>query len=263
MSSDRRHAERVREVFARQAAAFEDHRHNHVLTEDSQWLFASLRCEPQDLLLDVAAGTGHAARALAGRVALAVAIDLTAEMLQAGKASAEAQGLRNVIFLQGDALALPFLDQSFDVVISRFATHHIERAEHQLAEMARCLRPGGRLALADVVADEDPEIAARANRLERMRDPSHTRTLRVSEMVAEVQALGCEQVNVETRAAPHEVQPWLTRAKTPSEVANAVVAELRAEVAGGPATGLRPFERDGELWLTQTWACLSAVKPVA
>jgi ubiquinone/menaquinone biosynthesis C-methylase UbiE len=263
MSSDHGHAKRVREVFARQAATFEDDRHNHVFTEDARWLFESLRCEPQDLLLDVAAGTGHAARSLAGRVALAVAVDLTREMLQAGKASADAQGISNVVFLQGDALALPFLDESFDIVISRFASHHIERADVQLAEMARCLRAGGRIALADVVADEAPEIASMQDRLECMRDPSHTRTLPVSEIVAEMQALGLADVRVQAKAMPHELARWLFRANTPTEIAERITAELRAEVAGGSATGLRPFERDGELWLTQTWACVSAVKPQA
>ncbi len=88
MSTADGHAERVREVFSRQAAAFEDHRHNHALTEDSAWLFEGLQCGPQDMLLDVAAGTGHATRALASRVLVAIAIDVTAEMLAAGKASA-------------------------------------------------------------------------------------------------------------------------------------------------------------------------------
>jgi ubiquinone/menaquinone biosynthesis C-methylase UbiE len=179
MSTADGHTERVREVFSRQAAAFEDPKHNHALTEDSAWLFEGLQCGPQDMLLDVAAGTGHAARALASRVRVAVAIDLTQEMLQAGMAAARRAGVANVIFQHGDALALPFLDESFGVVISRFATHHIERPNLQLAEMARCLRPGGRLALADVLADENPEIARRQNDIERMRDSSHIYTLAV------------------------------------------------------------------------------------
>lgn len=262
MTNDQTHAQRVQEVFARQAAAFEDHRHNHVLTHDSQWLFRSLRCEPQDMLLDVAAGTGHAARALAGSVRVAVAVDLTEQMLQAGKEAAAKQGLSNVIFQRGDALSLPFLDESFDVVISRFASHHIEHPDVQIAEMARVLAPGGRLGLADVVADEDPQVARTQDRLERMRDPSHTRTLPISEIVAEMQSLGLQGVTVESRAVEHAVDPWLRRAGTPTEIADAVRGELRAEIAGGAPTGLRPAQRDGELWLSQVWACVTAVKPV-
>jgi ubiquinone/menaquinone biosynthesis C-methylase UbiE len=261
MSTDEEHARRVQEVFAGQAAAFEDHRHNHVLTHDSQWLFQSLRLRSQDRLLDVAAGTGHAARCLAGRVSVAVAVDLTPEMLQAGKASADEQGLANVIFVRGDALALPFLDQSFDVVISRFASHHIEHPDVQLGEMARCLRPGGQIALADIVADEDPQVARTQDRLERMRDTSHTRTLPISEMVAEMQALGLDQITVESRAVQHDVDAWLARAGTPNQIADSVRSELQAEIAGGAPTGLRPLERDGQLLLCQVWACVSALKP--
>lgn len=261
MSTDEEHAQRVQEVFAGQAAAFEDHSHNHALTRDAQWLFQSLRCEPRDRLLDVAAGTGHAARSLAGRVGIAVAIDLTLEMLKAGKAAAEQQGLANVIFVRGDALALPFLDQSFDVVISRFASHHIKHPDVQLAEMARCLRPGGRLALADIVGDEDPQVAATQDRLERMRDPSHTRTLPISEIVAEMQALGLGEITVESRAVEHDAQAWLARAGTPHEIADGVLGAMRSEIAGGAPTGLRPVERDGALRISQVWACVGAVKP--
>jgi ubiquinone/menaquinone biosynthesis C-methylase UbiE len=263
MPGDQTHARRVQEVFARQAAAFEDRRHNHALTHDSQWLFQSLRVEPQDLLLDVAAGTGHAARSLAHRVRVAVALDLTEQMLHAGKRAAEQQGLSNVVFQRGDALRLPFLDESFDVVISRFASHHIERPDVQIAEMARVLRSGGRLGLADVVADEDPAVARTQGRLERMRDPSHTRTLPISEIVAEMQSLGLEAITVESRAVEQPVDPWLQRAGTPTEIADSVRAELKAEIAGGAPTGLRPVQREGELWLAQVWACVTAVKPAA
>lgn len=261
MSTDEEHARRVQEVFAGQAAAFEDHRHNQALTHDAQWLFQSLRCSPQDRLLDVGAGTGHAARSLAGRVGVAVAVDLTPEMLQAGKASADEQGLANVIFVRGDALALPFLDQSFDVVISRFAAHHIEQPDVQLAEMTRCLVPGGRIGFADIIADEDPQVALTQDRLERMRDPSHTRTLPISEIVAEMQALGLDQITVESRAVEHDVDSWLARAGTPNQIADSVRGELRAEIAGGAPTGLRPLQRDDQLLLCQVWACVSAVKP--
>ena len=257
MSTADGHAERVRDVFSRQAAAFEDHKHNHALTQEAAWLFEGLRCGPQDMLLDVAAGTGHATRALASRVLVAVALDVTEEMMQAGKAGAQQAGLSNVIFQRGDALDLPFLDQSFDVVISRFATHHIERPDIQLAEMARCLRPGGRLALADVLADEDPEIARRQNDLERVRDSSHARTLSAAEIVAEMESLGLVQIEVHSRPVEHRVESWLARADSP-RAAEAVRAQLQADIGGGEPTGLAPFERDGEMWLTQAWGCVRA-----
>jgi SAM-dependent methyltransferase len=213
------------------------------------------------MLLDVAAGTGHATRALASRVLVAIAVDVTEEMLAAGKASARREGLSNVIFQRGDALALPFLEESFDVVILRFATHHIERPDVQLAEMARCLRAGGRLALADVLADDDPEIARRQNDLEQVRDSSHTRTLSVRELIAMMEGLGLEQIEVQARPVVHRAESWLQRAGSPS-AATAARARLQADLEGGAATGLQPFESDAELWLTQVWGCVRAVKPL-
>jgi hypothetical protein len=126
--------------------------------------------------------------------------------------------------------------------------------------MARCLRPGGRLALADVLADDDPEIALRQNDLERVRDSSHTRTLSVRELIAEMEGLGLEQIEAQTRPVGHRAESWLQRADSLSAAA-AARARLRAELEGGAATGLRPFESDGELWLTQVWGCVRAIKP--
>ena len=162
------HSEALERAFAQQAAAFEDPRFNRLFTTDSEWLFERLPLDPGDLVLDVAAGTGHVARRLAPSVRAVVALDATRAMLERGRA----QGVPNVIFVQGDAASMPFLDGSFDVVVSRFAVHHFEDPAVQLAEMRRCLRPGGRLAIADLVAD--PAAAAEQNRLEALRDPSHT-----------------------------------------------------------------------------------------
>src|SRR5688572_28625776 len=103
-------------------------------------MFERLRPSPHDLVLDVAAGTGHVARALAASVRAVIAVDATEAMLAAGKAEADRAGLRNVVFQRGDAAALPFADGSFDIVLSRFALHHFEQPAVQVREMARCLR---------------------------------------------------------------------------------------------------------------------------
>jgi ubiquinone/menaquinone biosynthesis C-methylase UbiE len=137
------HRERIQKAFTEQAASFEDRRFNCVFTAESEWLFERLPRTPDDLVLDVAAGTGHAARQLAPSVRSVVAVDATWEMLRAGRVSAVKEGHRNIVFLVADAAALPFLDASFDVVVCRFALHHFDRPEVQVAEMRRCLGPGG------------------------------------------------------------------------------------------------------------------------
>ena len=102
--------------------------------------------EAGDRVLDVAAGTGNAAIEAAKRGAEVVASDLTPELFEAGRARAEAAGVE-LEWVEADAEALPFEDESFDVVISSigvmFAPHHQEAAD----ELVRVCRSGGKIAL--------------------------------------------------------------------------------------------------------------------
>src|SRR5919205_1499818 len=152
------HSEAVKRAFTRQAPTFEDPEFNQLFTVDSEWLFDRLELEADDVVLDVAAGTGHVARSFAPRVRAVIAVDATPAMLERGWIEAKRAALRNVVFMQADATALPFVDGSFDVVVSRFAVHHFEDPTVQITEMKRVLRPGGRLAVADLISDPDPEI---------------------------------------------------------------------------------------------------------
>jgi SAM-dependent methyltransferase len=235
----------VERAFTRQAAAFEDPSLNRLFTTDSEWLFERLPLAPTDLVLDVAAGTGHVARRLAPAVRAVVALDATRAMLEQGRPHAPA----NVIFMEGDAAALPFLDGAFDVVVSRFALHHFEDAAGPVREMRRVLRPGGRLALADLVAETPAQ-----DRLERLRDPSHTRLLTAGELAA---LAGTD--DVETRSVERPLEPWLAQTGTPPEAAAEIRAALTAEIDGGATTGFHPRQVDGELHFVHTMA--SAIAP--
>jgi SAM-dependent methyltransferase len=97
-------------------------------------------------VLDVAAGTGNASLVAAQVGADVTASDLTPELLEAGRARAEAEGL-TLEWREADAERLPFEDASFDVVMSAigamFAPHHDQTA----AELARVCRPGGTIGL--------------------------------------------------------------------------------------------------------------------
>jgi SAM-dependent methyltransferase len=100
--------------------------------------------------LDVATGTGEpgltiAALAPAGRVVLT---DLSSEMLPAASRAAAARGLTNVEVREASADALPFEDASFDTVSCRFGLMFVPDVAAAVAEMARVLRPGGRLCVA-------------------------------------------------------------------------------------------------------------------
>jgi ubiquinone/menaquinone biosynthesis C-methylase UbiE len=248
-----RHDEMIREEFTRQAASFEDHLYSFGDPRVLGWLVGNIPPQDAELVLDVAGGTGHVARAYAEHVRCATVLDLTEEMLDVGKREADRGGVANVIFQQGRAGDMPFLDDSFDLVVSRFAVHHFADPIAVLAEMARVCRPGGRVGIMDIVVAE-PERAEAYNHRERLRDPSHTRALAKAELGAAMEAAGLELIDEAERDQPMPLERWLAQSNPPQEVADRLHAELEAELGGGEPTGMRAQRRDGALHFTQRWA---------
>ena len=101
---------------------------------------------PGQRLLDVAGGTGDVAFRFLRRApgASAVVCDMTAAMLEAGRARWEPEAER-VEWVEGDAMALPFADGSFDVYTISFGIRNVTRIGDALREAYRVLRPGGRI----------------------------------------------------------------------------------------------------------------------
>ena len=95
-------------------------------------------------VLDVACGTGNAAIRAAEAGGRVVGLDLTPELFDAGRRQAAEAGVQ-VDWVEGDAEELPFDDDSFNVVLSTFGCMFAPRHRVTAAEMARVLRPGGRL----------------------------------------------------------------------------------------------------------------------
>jgi len=97
-------------------------------------------------VLDLAAGTGTSTQAIARTGANAVACDFSLGMLQAGKRRANGT---QVAFTAGDALRLPFRDESFDVVTISFGLRNVADIARALEDMRRVTRPGGRLVVCE------------------------------------------------------------------------------------------------------------------
>ncbi len=112
---------------------------------------AALGLRPGERVLDLACGSGDLAEAAAAAGARVIGLDFSAGMLRVARARQSALGPYDACTLvRGDALALPLAERTIDAVVSGFALRNFVDLGAALAESARVLRPGGRIALLEV-----------------------------------------------------------------------------------------------------------------
>jgi demethylmenaquinone methyltransferase/2-methoxy-6-polyprenyl-1,4-benzoquinol methylase len=112
------------------------------------------RVGPGSRALDVATGTGDLAIELAGRGASVVGLDFSERMLELARAKAP-----EIEFVQGNALQLPYPDDSFDAVTVGFGARNFADLDRGLAELARVTRPGGRVVILEITSPQRPPLS--------------------------------------------------------------------------------------------------------
>jgi ubiquinone/menaquinone biosynthesis C-methylase UbiE len=242
--------ERNRQAFSAQSKGFSSDGETYADEAGLAWMLEDLPLSPEAKALDIATGTGEFARALSPHVATVLGLDATHAMLEQGRAFVASAGLENIEFRTGIVQDLPFEDESFDVVSSRYAFHHFADPKPVISEMARVCRTGGHIIIVDIVVP-DGAIGAQYNYYEWLCDQSHTRCLEQGEFEATLELFGMEVVSARMRDLEEELVEWMDFSLTEPDHREKLLSAVSAELGGGPSTGLSPYLRDSTLCFVQ------------
>ncbi len=202
----------------------------HASGEDLQALSAFAGQHSFGRALDLGCGGGHVSFALAGHVREIVAYDLSAEMLGAVAREAELRGIGNLKTQQGMVERLPFADESFDFVATRYSAHHWQDVRGALAEARRVLKKGAPAMFMDAFAPDNPLLDTFLQTIEMLRDPSHVRDYALAEWADMLREAGFEPAPAIARKVRLEFASWIARMQTKPVYAEAIRA-LQADMA--------------------------------
>ena len=219
--TDNTHHGNVNKQFSSQASAYLTSA-VHATGRDLQRLAARLSAFPDASVLDMGCGAGHASFVAAGQVARVTAYDLSAQMLEVVARAAEDKGLENITTRQGYAEVLPFDDETFDAVITRYSAHHWHDVGQALREVRRVLRPGGIFIAMDVMSPGEPLLDIWLQTVEALRDTSHVRDYASGEWLTMLNQAGLVTDTLQTDRLTLEFSSWVARMRTPAALTEAI-----------------------------------------
>ncbi|PRW64252.1 SAM-dependent methyltransferase [Actinopolyspora mortivallis] len=174
-------------------------------------LLTRLPCSPQEHVLDVGCGVGLPALRLArSRRVRVTGVSISVPQVSRARANAEESGLSDdVTFRYGDAMELPFADDTFDAAWALESLHHTSDRTRALREIGRVVRPGGALAVADFVLT-GPVYGRERDTVEAFRAGGGVRSLgTIEDYVDDLRRAGLDVV--ETLDVSIQARPSLTR----------------------------------------------------
>lgn len=166
------HDARIVDQFTKQAIPFTE-LPGHM--DSIQMLIEMSKVTSEDFVLDVACGPGMVACEFAKVARHVTGIDITEKMIEQAHKRQKELGLTNLSWDIGSVLPLPYESESFSAVITRYSFHHFLDPDAVLSEMCRVCKQGGVVLIADTVLSKENVDAY--NRMEKLRDPSHTQAL--------------------------------------------------------------------------------------
>ena len=213
--------------------------------------------QPDWVALDIATGSGHTAFALASRVRSVIGIDITIEMLREAERLKAERSISNVTFRTGDVHALPFDDETFQLVTCRRAAHHFSNIRVALQEIRRVLSPHCGVVIDDRSVPEDDFVDKCMNLLDTLHDESHVHEYRASEWRRLLEDAGFTVEVIESYTR-HRPLTSLTRGVSPLNVQK--IHETLAALTPEQRKSFNLIERDGELHLNHWFVMIAAKK---
>jgi ubiquinone/menaquinone biosynthesis C-methylase UbiE len=236
----KKHQTTVQKQFTNTAEAF-----SKFAVRDSPEVIAEkvrfLKPQPEMLFLDVACGPGGLVMAMAPGLRYAYGMDITPEMLRYSRQFQAEKQVPNASFICAEGEGIPYADATFDLVSCQYAFHHITKPELVLQEMMRVTKPDGRIFVDDTLGPESVEKFELHNRIEVVRDPSHTQSLRLTTFLRMFDNFGLEIVSQSFRRHRRSFNQWMLRAGHPPEDQRYVEARrLIEKSASGDKAGFSP-----------------------
>ncbi len=197
--------------------------------------------------LDVATGAGFALRAAAPFSARCIALDLTGEMLEVAREHLGGLGLDHVNYVVARSHDLPIKAKTIDLFTCRIACHHFEDIPGFLTEAGRVLFSSGRFILIDSVVPDEEEADDFLNNMEKIRDPSHIRSLTLRRWRELFSSTGFELITEETFFRTHPFREWADRVGLGGVRRQKLVEGFRSASDGIKETFRVEIDRDGEI----------------
>lgn len=225
----KKHNKNIVEQFSKQARGYTSiTSHSDSLDK----LISITSASKKDEVLDIACGSGIVSCEFAKHTNNVTGIDMTQEMLVEAKKMQTKLHLKNLTWQIGDVENLPYADNSFSIVVSRFGFHHFLNPLKVLSEMKRVCKPNGVVMVVDVSLPDSK--VKKYNEMEKNRDYSHIAALSLTEFSHLFEKVDFKDVNTDFYSMKIELKEQL-KASFPSDsiaLKNMIIADIGVDDLG-------------------------------